>query len=193
MKYCFLILSALFIVSSCKKTEDKQSYEDMLRDGKWRMDLDLEHGILVEKNKVSPLNEKSIDTLYTLIGKDGDGNLIPDAMLNDTVYNKHYFPECLSDDHLIFREGINGSLNTGELKCPQGEVVETDIQWGFTDNNTIMFLYDAGSILMGNNNVRAEVKEFASDKFVLKYMTIDNLSSIPKKDTTYFTVTFKKK
>lgn len=186
MKYCFLILSALFVFSSCEKVEDQKSNEDMLRDGKWRIDLDVEHGILAEKsNKPNPLNLKSIDTLYSLVGA-------PDGMLNDTVYNKHYFAECQMDDYFIFREGISGALNTGALKCPQGEVAETDIQWGFTDNNTTMYLYEAGALMLGNNSIRAEVREFSADRFSIKYMTIDNTSNIPQKDTTFFTVTFKK-
>ncbi len=188
MKYCFLILSALFIVSSCKKVDVPKSNEEILRESKWKIDLDGEHGILVEKNKVSLLNEKSIDTLYSLVV---DG--ATDGMLNDTVYNRHYFPQCQSDDYFVFRDGITGAINTGDLKCPQGEVVETDIEWGFMNNYSTMFLYGAGNLLLGNDDIRGQVKEFTDSRFVIQYMTIDNTSDIPKKDTTYYTVAFKKR
>jgi hypothetical protein len=193
MKYCFLILSALCLLTACEKVETPKSNEEMLRDGKWKMDLDAEHGLLKEKPyKPNLLNTKQVDTLYSLVVLDGNGNPLPDKMLNDTTYLLHSYPNCLGDDYLVFRDGITGSLNTGGNKCPQGEVAETDIRWGFLNNYSQMYIYDAGNLFMNNQAVQGDVKDISADKFTIRYMVIDNISDIPKKDTSYYTATFKK-
>lgn len=185
MKYCFLILSALFVFSSCEKVEDPRSYEDILRDGKWRMELDAEHGLLVERPETAnPLNIKLVDTIYAI-------SSATNKMLNDTTYIRGVYPDCQGDDYLVFREGIIGALNTGALKCPQGEVAEIEIQWGFLNNYTQMYVYNALTMFR-TTDVQADIKEFSEDKFTITYRTIDNLTDIPKKDTVYYTATFKK-
>jgi hypothetical protein len=186
MKYCFLILSALLVVSSCKKVEDPKSYEDMLRDGKWRMELDAEHGLLVQRPAImpNPLNIKQVDTIYAI-------GSATSRMLNDTTYIAAVYPDCQADDYLVFREGIIGALNTGELKCPQGEVAEIETHWGFRNNYTQMYIYDAPTVFR-TSDVLADVKEFSADRFTITYSIINNLTDIPKKDTVYYTATFKK-
>jgi hypothetical protein len=193
MKYCFLILSALLIVSSCEKVEVPKSNEELLREGKWKMELDPSNGIRKSKPPMPNLvNTKQVDTLYTLVAFEGNGTPVANAMLNDSTYNVHIIQECQKDDYLVFREGITGSLNIGALACPQGQVAETDTRWGFLNNNTQMYIYDAGPMFLGNDDVMADVKEFSSDKFTIRYRVIDNTSDIPKRDTTYYTTTFKK-
>lgn len=186
MKYCFLILSALLVVTSCEKVEDPVSYEDMLRDGKWRMELDAEHGLLVQRPKITPnpLNIKQVDTIYAI-------SSATNKMLDDTTYIRGFYPECQADDYLVFREGIIGALNTGELKCPQGEVAEIETQWGFKNNYTQMYIYNALTMFR-TSDVLADIKEFSSDRFTITYRMIDNLSDIPNKDTVFYTATFKK-
>ena len=193
MKYCFLILSAMLIVSSCEKVEVPKSNEELLREGKWKMELDPTMGIRKVKSFVPNLvNTKRVDTLFTLVAFDGNGTPVPNGMQNDSTYNVHIIEDCQKDDYLVFREGIIGALNIGAISCPQGQVAETDTRWGFQNNNTQMYIYDAGPMFMGNNNVVADVKEFSSEKFTITYRVIDNTSDIPKKDTSYYTTTFKK-
>lgn len=194
MKYCFLILSALCIITSCEKVEVPKSNEEILREGKWKMELDPNTGIRKSKPSFVPnlVNTKPVDTLYTQVARDEFGNPVPNKLLNDTTFNVHVFQDCQVDDYLVFREGITGAVNTGALKCPQGEVAEVDTRWGFLNNYSQMYIYDAGAIFMGNDDVLADVKEITAEKFTIRYRVIDNLTDIPKKDTSYYTVTFKK-
>lgn len=202
MKYYLPLLSILFlVVYSCKKVEVPQSKEEMLR-GKWKIEYDFKgKGIGKEfvKYPILDTSKKIVDTIYTPLA-DGVGNdYVKDdkgvTVLNDrgrATYNVHVMPACKLDDYLEFREGINGGLNTGKEKCPNGEVSEIPIKWGFLDNYTRMYIYDAGDMFMGNDDVTAHVKEFDGSRLVLRYGVVDNLTEINRKDTSFYTVTLLK-
>ena len=56
-----------------------------------------------------------------------------------------------------------------------------------------MYIYNAGELFLGNDNIVADIKEFADNKLVLRYMEINNTSAIPRQDTVFCTVTLNKK
>lgn len=204
MKYFLPVLSLLLLaIAACEKVTVPQSMEEKLR-GKWQIELDSNgKGFLREYRYPKAANDtttKYVDTLITPvtvemanffvpIGKNPDGS----PKFSDTVYNKHLYPWCKLDDRLEFRDGNKGALLTGAEKCPNGEVTETDIQWGLQDNYTRMYIYNAGELFLGNDNIVADIKEFADNKLVLRYMEINNTSAIPRQDTVFYTVTLNKK
>lgn len=187
MKRIFGILSAVFLLIACEKVETPLSMEEQLREGKWRLDLSSTTGIL--KQLPPSLEEpQRVDTLYTIVEYDNDGNLIPDAMLDETVYVRHSIPECKGDDYLVFRTHGRGALVTGEAKCG-GETEEVEIQYGLRHNDSHMYIYYAGDMFLGHDDLEAEVLEYGEGRLRLKYRIIRNLPTIPLKDTVYYTAT----
>jgi len=187
MKLNLLVLSALLLtVAACEKVEVPKGKEEMLR-GKWKLELTEDKGILKQftKHPVLDTSVKPIDTLYSVTGKN--------EIIKDTIYNLNGFPACKLDDFLEFRDGINGALNTGSEKCPQGETTEIPIKWGFLDNYTRMYIYDAGEMFLGNDDLVGDVLDMSESKISLRYMIIRNKVDIPYKDTSFYTVTLLKK
>jgi len=167
MKYCLLILSALLVIASCKKVEVPKSRAEILREGsKWALADDV----------WKSYRKFNVDTFLT----------------TDTIKLKENIVECKQDDYLVFRDGNDGGLNTGDKKCPQGEAQEENIRWGFTNNETRMYIYQAGEMFFGYDDVEGEVTNFSDNKFTIKYMVVNNLTEIPKKDTVYYTVSLKR-
>lgn len=187
MKRIFGIFSAVFLLTACEKVETPLSMEEQLREGKWRLDLSSTTGIL---KQIPPSLEEPqrVDTLFTVVEYDNDGNLIADAHLNDTLYLRHSIPECKADDYLVFRTHGRGALVTGEAKCG-GETEEVEIQYGTRHNDTYMYIYYAGDMFLGYDDLEAEVLEYTEDRLKLKYRIIRNASTIPLKDTVYYTAT----
>lgn len=167
MKYCLLFLSAIFIIASCKKTEVPASKQDVLRGSggtTWRMDT-------------------ATITYRLPAGND----------TTTSAWGNQQRPTCKFDDFLIFRDGNIGALNTGDLKCPNGETQEIATKWGITDNDTKMYIYDAGDMFFGAD-VNAELADFSDSKFILKFplynVTFNNQFIV---DTVHYTVTMKKR
>jgi hypothetical protein len=204
MKYLLPVLSLLLVaIAACEKVTVPQSMEEKMR-GKWQIELDSNGKGFLKEYRYTKLpadtSTKYVDTLITPvtisltnffvpIGKNPDGS----DKYNDTLFNVHRYPWCKLDDRLEFRDGNKGALLTGAEKCPNGEVTEIDIQWGLDDNYTRMYIYNAGELFLGNDNIDAEIKEFADNKLVLRYMEIDNTSNIPRQDTVFYTVTLNKR
>lgn len=100
--------------------------------------------------------------------------------------------ECKHDDYLEFRENNAGFFKSGEKKCI-GMVEETAIRWGITTNDTKMYIYEAGEMFEGHNEINANLYEFTNDQFVIQYTGItEGLIGTPpnayyKKDTTWYT------
>jgi hypothetical protein len=165
MKYCLLILSVIVALAACKKVETPKSRSEMLRDGKWMLSENVLKGTRLFKN----------DT----------------AIKYDSLRLKD-MPECRMDDYLEFREYGEGALNTGAVKCPQGETSEVALRYGFSSNDMRMFIYGAGDMFYGNNDVNAEVESFSETNFTISYFVVDNTTEIPKKDTTWYIFAFKR-
>lgn len=194
MKYLLPVLTLLLItIIACEKVEVPQSKEQLIRGSKWRLELDSNgKGILKEFTRypVIDTSKKPIDTLYTPVTIE-----MKDAIMQDTIFNVHVVPWCKLDDFLEFREGINGALNTGGEKCPQGETTEIPIKWGFLDNYSRMYIYDAGEMFLGNDDLVGEVLEISDSKIKLRYPVISPVFIGGKyaEDTAYYTATLLKK
>jgi hypothetical protein len=161
MKYCILILSAFLVFSSCEKVETPASKTEMLRDKKWR---------LRDIVKFTRLTDTTFKTDTTRL---------------------EFVEPCKKDDYLVFRLNGTGALNTGSEKCPNGEAQESAIKWGITDNETKMYLYDAGEMLLGINDINADISSFSEDRFTIKYMQIiQETKPTPKRDTFRYVTTF---
>lgn len=187
MKRIIGFLSLIFLWTACEKVETPLSMEEKLREGKWRLDLSTTTGILKE---VPPSLEdpEPVDTLFTLVEYDNDNNLIPDGPLDDTIYVRRNIPECKADDYLVFRTHQRGALVTGEAKCG-GETEEVEIQYGTREAETRMYIYYAGDMFLGHNDLEAEVLEYTENRLKLRYRIIRNLETIPLKDTVYYSAT----
>ncbi|RYD57039.1 MAG: hypothetical protein EOP56_09535 [Sphingobacteriales bacterium] len=145
MKYCILLMSALvFVAVSCKKVETPKFKEDTLREGKWK----LSH--VIKKTRLAD-TVTYVDTL---------SRIEPDAT-------------CKADDYLEFKINNNGMLKTGENKC-QREIDEIPFKWGITDNYTKMYIYQAGEMFFGNNDVSGNIKQFEDNQVVIDYYTLSN-------------------
>ncbi len=145
MRYFLLGLSILVIVS-CKKVDVPKSKQDTLRASQWRLDT-ATVTFWVEET----FAEKGHDTTVCAWGDKLD--------------------DCKKDDYLVFRENSDGGLKKGANKCQDGETEEDVIEWGITDNDTKMFIYNAGDMFFGENNVNANLVEFKNDKFKITYKT----------------------
>jgi hypothetical protein len=165
MKYCLLILSVVVALAACKKVETPQSRSEMLQAGKWKLAENVLKGKRV-------FNKDTAITYDSLRLKD--------------------MPECRTDDYLEFREYGEGALNTGEIKCPQGETSEVALRYGFSSNDMRMFIYGAGDLFYGNDDVDAAVESFSETNFTISYFVVDNTTAIPKKDTTWYIFAFKR-
>lgn len=105
--------------------------------------------------------------------------------------------ECKKDDYLEF--GINnaGFFKSNEKKC-MSQVDETAIRWGFSDNYTKMYIYEAGQMFEGINDINADVLEFSNDAFTIHYLSVKDIfdTSIPdrtiRKDTIWYTTIVKR-
>jgi hypothetical protein len=167
MKYSLLILSVVLVIAACSKVDVPKSHAEILRDGtRWGLADN------IQKSYRKFKTDKGLTT--------------------DTVRIDPDIPECKRDDYLVFREGNDGGLNTGDKKCPQGEAQEENIRWGFTNNDSRMYIYQAGNMFLGYDDVEGEVTNFSDNKFTIKYMVVTNLTDIPRKDTVYYTVSLKK-
>lgn len=166
MKYYLPVLSLLLLmVTACEKVKVPKSHEEELRDGKWVLSKDIQ--------KI--YKKYPVDTILTV-----------DTIKLDSR------PECKKDDYLLFRDGINGELNTGEKKCPQGETSQVPIQWGFSDNYTRMYIYNAGDMFLDDDDINADVLELTGSSVSLQYRVIDNVTNIPAKDTITYKVSLKR-
>jgi hypothetical protein len=160
MKYYLSALTLLvLLVAACEKVETPKSKEDELRDGKW----------VLAKSFEKTYKKYPTDTILTT-----------DSIKLETL------PDCKKDDFLQFRDGVNGALNTGAKKCPQGETSEIPITWGFLDNYTRMYIYDAGDMFLDNDDINADVVELTGSNITIRYRVINNTSNIPNKDTVTF-------
>lgn len=97
--------------------------------------------------------------------------------------------ECKKDDYLTFKTNYQGELNTGEKKCPQGEANEITFNWGLSNGDQNMYIYNA--IAMFGIDVNAEVINFGSNSFSIRYMDIQKHSPLTL-DTLTYTTTFAK-
>ena len=114
----------------------------------------------------------------------------------DSVYGigKSSLPDCKLDDRIIFRESTNGAHVTEKEKCG-AELEEYGFTWGILENDTKMYFYGASSFL-AEDDINAELKEFADDKFVIVYYRFkyrQDPGEALMRDTTKYTVTFIKK
>lgn len=167
MKYYLPALSLLLLmIAACEKVEVPKSTEEEFREGKW----------ILAKNIEKTYRKYASDTILTV----------------DTI-KLDARPECKKDDYLQFREGITGALNTGEKKCPQGETSEIPIRWGFLDNYTRMYIYDAGEMFLDNDDILGDVSDLTGSSLTLRYRVINNTANIPATDTVTYKVYLKKK
>jgi len=97
--------------------------------------------------------------------------------------------ECRKDDYLIFKKSFQGELNTGENKCPQGEANEITFNWGLSNDDKEMYIYNA--LEMFNQDVNAEVINFGNTSFTIRYLDIQQTSALTR-DTITYTATFRK-
>lgn len=167
MKYCLLLFAGLLIISSCTKTEEPQSKEDILRDGKWYMS--------------QIWKKKRVDTTY----------------ITDTVKLENY-PKCREDDYLDFGDNNNGILFSGEQKC-SNSLDEVNFRWGISDNDTKMYIYNAGPMFEGYNDLSGKLKDFTSNSFKVEYLVFNTREDkdlyghkIFVNDTNWFTAIIKK-
>ena len=98
-------------------------------------------------------------------------------------------PECKKDDYLTFKTSYQGELNTAEKKCPQGEANEISFNWGLSNGNQNMYIYNA--LEMFGVDVNAEVLNFGTNSFTIRYMDIQQSSALTL-DTFTYTATFSK-
>lgn len=162
MKYCILFLSAvIFMVVSCKKVETPKFHEDTLEAGKWKV------AHVVKKTKLA-------DTVMYL----------------DTLTRTTADSLCKSDDYLEFKMNNSGVLKTGAIKC-QAEIDEVPFRWGITENDKKIYIYQAGEMFYGNNDVSGDLKNFSDNQFVIDYYTISNVAG-GKIDTIWYTALVKK-
>lgn len=170
MKYCLLILSALLVISSCTKTEEPVTRQDILRAERWALDT----GFVQKKWKM-----------------DGDG--VP-ADIN--IKESYPEPGCRADDYLVFREGSEGAHVPGEVTCSINETAEIEFKWGVFDNDSKIYIYDAKEYF--GTDVNARFVEFYDDKFAIEFSTYkDKNVTFPDRpsywvtDTTIYTLYFK--
>ncbi|WP_276131797.1 hypothetical protein [Polluticoccus soli] len=188
MKFYLPVLTlALTSLMACKKVEVPQGKEEMVR-GKWKLELDNDKGILKEYTfyPTWDTSKKPIDTLYTSNSSS--------ETIQDTIRRVNGFPECKLDDFLEFGEGIDGVLNTGEKKCPSGETSEVPIKWGFKDNYTRMYIYEAGEMFLGNDDLVGDVVELSESRIKLRYQVIRPVffNGVYMQDTAFYTIALKR-
>ena len=100
--------------------------------------------------------------------------------------------DCKKDDYFIFRDNNDGAINTAKEKCVEGQTDEIAIKWGVTDANTKMYIYNAGSLLNGDDDVNAELLNFNGSSFAIRFKQyVTSAQPAPSVDTTTFWVHFK--
>lgn len=114
----------------------------------------------------------------------------------DSVYGigNASVPDCKKDDRIVFREATAGAHLTNKERCG-AELDEYGFTWSIFENDTKMYLYGVGSF-MGQDNINANLIDFADDRFVIEYFTYyyrENPGSELARDTTKHTATFIKK
>lgn len=177
MKYCLLIVSALVIMASCTKVDPITSKQEILRGDlkgdtlKWTLDT----GFVNKKWKM-------------------DGADVP---ADFDIVESYPEPSCREDDVLIFRELNEGVHLPGAVTCSINETPAIEFRWGLTDNDTKMFIYDAKEFF--GMDINAEILELYEDKFTIRYseykdkhISFPDMPSYWVRDTTIYTITFKK-
>lgn len=147
MRYSLLILSVIFVLASCKKVEVPKSKQDILRASSWRLDT------ATVTFWVEPTGgeTKGHDTTICAWGNTRE--------------------DCKKDDYIVFRENGDAGLKKGELKCGSGETEEETLLWGITENDTKIYIYNAGDMFFGEGAVNATLNESTGDKFTFTYKT----------------------
>lgn len=165
MRYCILILSALLLVSSCVKTDDTKSRQELLRDGQWKLDAG---SIEYRLPKAGPLAENVnyvidlYDPIDTVVYWRSENNSQKAYFIHDGLD-----PECSADDQFVFRENRDGAFLPGELLCSINETAEVEFIWGLTNGNNNMYIYDCKEFF--RTDVNADIIEFYNDKFGIRY------------------------
>lgn len=100
--------------------------------------------------------------------------------------------DCKSDDYFIFRDNNEGAINTAKVKCVEGQTDEIAFQWGITDANSKMYIYNAGTLLNGDDDVNADLLNFTGSSFAIRFKQYAiTAQPAPSVDTTTFWVHFK--
>lgn len=172
MKYFLLAVSAICIISSCKKTETPASQSQKLYDIHW------------EPNSLKI-------TYYSYTG--GDSLTNPVWEKSSTVQGSEGSdtrPECIKDDYLLFKMNNKGDQLTGGTKCSDNETDDMEFRWGLSDNDKKMYIYGLFSLLKQDAN--GLLQEQTDDKFVFAYPS--QVKDADQKDITVrYTMTFTKK
>lgn len=200
MRYSLLLLlSFVLVIASCKKLEVPKSKQEMLRDANWKVaNATLEYKLHNYGPKYYDLNYKfdlfaDIDTVVYWRYYPNPPET-PDSLY---FVHKRIDPLCTSDDLFAFRDGNLGAYIPGEMLCSINETSELEFDWGITDNDTKMYIYDAKEFF--RVDVNADLLEFYEDKFIIRYYDYkDRQIDLPGKqpewtrDTLVYTMEFRK-
>jgi hypothetical protein len=168
MRYCLLFIYAAVVFASCgKELKVPPSRQN----------------ILMGENDKAPHKWK-VDTMtltYALYN-------VTLGMRYDTTIPVKNTMDCHRDDTIKFRKNMEGAHLTGSNKCG-AQLTEYQFAWGITEQDTKMYLYDAGSFL-DTNDINATIKEFSDSKFTIVYDRYKVYPSTNTKDTLHYMVRF---
>lgn len=172
MKYFLLALSAICIITSCKKTETPMSQAQKLEASQW-----------------VPVTLNITYLSYT--GGDSLTNPVWEKVSTvDPTKGQDTRPECIKDDYLKFKMYNQGDHITGGTKCSDNETDDIEFSWGLSDNDKKMYIYGLFSLLKQDAN--GLLQDQTDDKFVFAYP--GQVKDADQKDITVrYTMTFNKK
>jgi len=100
------------------------------------------------------------------------------------------FPDCKSDDYIVFSDAFNGSQFTATKKCG-AESDELPFQWSVKNNNKTLMLNNA-TYTIGQEYIEATITKINSLSFTISYtQTVQTTPSVAP-TVYYFTQTFTK-
>lgn len=111
----------------------------------------------------------------------------------DTIV--HYYDSlkvCAKDDYLVFKEGIEGTQNSGQ-KCDESTPDEVDFRWYLENNGKIINFYNAYATFLHAEAVSAPFVSYSPSQFTIRYQEFPkNPTASTLNDTVTYTYTFQK-